>query len=340
MEKYMAIPSRHPRRIDGKEGFSKSVKFYVPALWVHMRMLMMAFLVLRSSFYCTIGQNRIRYNHRRFGRWRASIVLTLGLVVGICAYAQVPDDSLTRFDLILEIPGAVNLFQTDRLGNIFVADTKNEIRKYDARGNLQFRYSNNNLGELATLDATDPFNLLLFYPNYETVITLDRTLTPTGEYNLFDLGVPEVRALGMSRDNKIWVYDLTDFRLKKIDQNGKLLLASDDLSLTLGRGLQPNFIIERDQQVFVNDPEVGILVFDLFGRYLKTIDLKGLSDFQIVQDRIIYWQGEQLRSFHLSALLDRPIRTPFLTASAQPISIRKNVWYVALPDRIQVFVRQ
>src|SRR5690606_16861793 len=119
------------------------------------------------------------------------------------------------------------------------------------------RFNNNKLGNLQHIDATDPFNVLLYYPDYFTVLTLDRTMNITSEYDLTNLNLIEVEAIGMSNDNNVWLYDEVTFKLRKVDRNGQVLLESVELNLLLQYTPHPNFILERENKVYLNNPETG-----------------------------------------------------------------------------------
>ncbi|MEM9823603.1 MAG: hypothetical protein AAF985_21135 [Bacteroidota bacterium] len=261
----------------------------------------------------------------------SSLLLTLCLSQKTMAQ---PGDSL--YTLHQQLPENIRFFTTDQLQQCYLVTKENELIKYNDQGNLLFRFNNNRLGALAFVDATDPFNLLLYYPEFLTVIFLDRTLNPTGEYNLYDLDIIEVKALGLANDNNIWIYDDVSFRVKKINRNGTVLSESDDLSLLLGQGIQPNFIVERQNLVFVNDPEVGILQFDLFGQYVKTLEITGLREFQILDSRLIYRQEGTLYSFHLESLATQKIAFPQGQKKLEKIEIQKDRMYIQ--DGNQLFL--
>ncbi len=202
-------------------------------------------------------------------------------------------------------------FTTDGLANLYSVNKAYEITKYNAKGLENFRYSNTRLDAPEFIDATDPFNILVFYPDYQTVILLDRTMTETAVLNLIDFDFFNINAVAVSSDNKLWIYDELNFRLKKIDRNGEVMQESDDLSLLLRKDFKPNFITEREQKVFVNDPEVGILVFDFFGQYIKTLEFKGLEEFQVFRDFIIFRdEAGVLQKYHLKSLLVSPLKMP------------------------------
>lgn len=219
-------------------------------------------------------------------------------------------------------------FTTDNLGNIYTLTIDNQVVKYSPEGVEQFRYPNRTLGEASLLDATNPFHLLLFFQEYQTVLTLDRTLSVTGQFNLFQLGFQGAKAVGTSSDGMLWVYDETSFILKKIAADGTVIAKSGDLSLAIGQGLHPVFLVEREQTVFLNDPEIGVLVFDAFGQYRKTIPMLGLQEFQVLDDQLVYFREGRLWSFHLTALLERPFSLANDLTQASKVQVTNGVFYV------------
>lgn len=237
--------------------------------------------------------------------------------------------------------GAINIkakaFTTDKLSQIYVITEQNEVIKYDPYGNEMFRFNNNRLGNLQHIDATDPFNVLLYYPDYMTVITLDRTLNQTIEYDLINLNLLEVKAIGMSNDNNIWLYDDVTFKLRKVNRKGQVLIESDDLNLLLFYTPTPNFILERANTVYVNNPETGVLVFDIFGKYIKTLDFKGLDDFQILNNQLTFRKGKKLMSFHLQPLVLQTIELPPDVDKEDKIRIQKNKLFIKKKDKVLIY---
>ncbi|MBK9015279.1 MAG: hypothetical protein IPM82_15130 [Saprospiraceae bacterium] len=255
----------------------------------------------------------------KFGSYKLLLLLLLFSFVKMPAvHAQSPP----------VFPEKIKNFTTDNLGNIYTLTLDNQVVKYTPDGLEQFRYPNRTLGEASLLDATNPFRLLLFFPEHQTVLMLDRTLAANGQLNLYQLGFQGVRAVGMASDGLLWVYDETNFLLKKIDADGTVMASSGDLSLATGQPLHPVFLVEREQTVFVSDPAVGVLVFDAFGQYRKTIPLPGLTEFQVMDGQLIYSRDRQLWSFHLAALLERPFSLPFELGQASKVHVTNGMLYV------------
>lgn len=238
---------------------------------------------------------------------------------------------------LVSIPVDAQYWTTDKLGQIYVLDQNQELIKFNNQGRPVFRYSNSTLGHLAQMDVTNPFSILLFYPDFATVIILDRTLSEIGEFNLLDLDIIDVTAVGASNDNNVWLYDPVNWRLKKIDHQGRMLQQSDDLSQVLDRGLLVRFILERGNQVFLNDPEQGIFIFDLYGKFLNRLPIKGLDAFQIMGEQLIFQHDGQLEAYHLRSLDRRILKLPIKTSATDQLQIQPDRLFVVKKDKLEIF---
>src|SRR5688500_19255010 len=62
---------------------------------------------------------------------------------------------------------AIQLMEMDHLGNIYIADEKNRVNKFDSTGLLQYNVVNNSLGDIHSMDVGNPFKIMLFYRRSE-----------------------------------------------------------------------------------------------------------------------------------------------------------------------------
>lgn len=203
----------------------------------------------------------------------------------------------TSFSFLRSYTIKANLVSTDNFSN-FYAVSNNSVLKFSPDGSFLYRYDEFKYGKIGMIDVSNPMKILIFYPDFLTVITLDKFLSPLNSYNFFTLGYQNISAVASSVDGRIWVYDNIDFKLKKIEESGKVFRESQQLNTVLDQTPNPNFMFERDNKVYVNDPAIGIMVFDIFGTYSKTIPVKGLSKFQVLQDEIVYYDSSQIRSYN------------------------------------------
>lgn len=242
-----------------------------------------------------------------------------------------------EFTLTTNLTGPFQFFTTDKLQQVYAVTPRNEVIKFSPDGQEIFRFNNNTLGQLGHVDATDPFNLLLFYPDFQIAITLDRTMSITGEFNLQDLDIFNVQAMATARDNDIWLYDELNFQLKKISREGIVQSSSEDLNLLLGQAPEVKSIEARENFVYLNAPNIGLIVLDNFGNYHKTIPIKNIQQFQVLDKQLVFQQNDQLFVFHLQALTETPLALPAAEATADQIRLQKNRLYALSKSVLRVY---
>jgi hypothetical protein len=240
-----------------------------------------------------------------------------------------------RYALLDSFPVKANSITVDNFSN-FYAVGDNQVLKFDRDGKFLVRFEEVKNGKIGSVDVSNPFKMLVYYPDFMTAIVLDKFLTYLVSYSFFDLGYQSVTAVGSSADGYLWFYDATDYTLKKIDATGKVQLKSQPVNQLIDNVIMPNFIVEKNGQVFVNDPKVGILVFDNFGAFYKTIPIKGLQKFHILQEQIVYYQDEKLRSYNPVTFDAKMISLPDTIGVMQAV-IEKNRIAILKSDRIDFY---
>lgn len=265
-------------------------------------------------------------------RFSVKFIFFLGLMIPLtsCKTQLLEAQSgLTDHDILLKTKG----YTLDDLGYLYLISDKNELIRYDPNLVEQYAYSNERLGSLTSVDANNPLKLLLFYENYQTIIMLDNLLGEIGRYNLFDLGFNDVNAVGISNDNNVWLYDPIDYKLKKIDNAGRLLVESITMYNEGLEYIRPSFLVEKGNKVFLYDEGHGFFLFDNLGQYLYKIPIKGLKSYQIIDENtIIFLEDDKIQTYDLtykSAQVFKPT-TEYTKADIEDILISKK--YVFLRD--------
>ena len=59
----------------------------------------------------------------------------------------------------------------------------------------------------------------------------------------------------------------------------------------------PNYILEYDNKVYLNVPNSGVYIFDLYGTYISKIELKDLEKFQIIDNKIYFTQNNEFKYY-------------------------------------------
>jgi len=214
-----------------------------------------------------------------------------------------------EYTLLKSIQFADVFFTTDKLGNAYVI-AGNQLLMFDSQGRPIATYSDNTQGALRSADASDPLKILLYYPDFARIIILNSKLALQSTINLRPMGIVQPTLICNSNHEGYWVFDLQDFQLKKIDLNLRIGSESGNISQLVGYDVLPDFMVEADNFVYLNNPSTGILVFDLYGTYYKTIPIRNLHSFQLIGDELLYADSGAFHSFHLKRLEEREIILP------------------------------
>jgi len=224
---------------------------------------------------------------------------------------------------------------TDKLGQVYIVNTADELIKYNAQGQQQFIYFDRTLGEISYIDATNPFQVLVFFEGFQAIVWLDRTLNPISMMRLSDFGFFQLNTIAVASDNRLWIYDNTTFQIKKIDNQGEVIVESMELN-NLTTNLNPNFIIEKNNRIYLNNPETGIFVFDIFGQYIETIPISNLTTFQIMDGQLWYQNKTEFNSYHFKTLQTKTIDLPFRIEAKQTVFKQKNNWFWVKDEEVVI----
>ena len=227
------------------------------------------------------------------------------------------------------------ILTVDNFSNFYTVEN-NKLFKFSPEGDFLYPYEEIIYGKIGLVDASNPMKITVFYPDVLTVVTLDKFLAPLTTYNFFNLGYQDISAVASSSDGRLWFYDNTDFKLKKIDETGTVYQESQPLNTVLDAVPNPNFMVEKNNALYLNDPKLGIMVFDVFGSYGKTVPIKGLKKFQVFQDQIIYYDSAKLNSYNLITLDLKSISLPD-TTDVIMASLQKDRLAVLKKDRVNFY---
>lgn len=189
---------------------------------------------------------------------------------------------------ILLIKGDFDTFTTDELGNIYALH-EDELKLYRATGELWIRNSIKTMGTINAISAFYSLKPMLFSQEMQQVAVLDNTLAVQGDVIWLNrLGFEQATLVSPSVQNHFWVYDQLDMQLIRVNRQWERTSSTGRIDQLLGISPDPVGIVEYDNWVYLNDPLNGLLVFDLFCTYSKTIPVTNAKDIQIRKDGIYF----------------------------------------------------
>ncbi|MEE4258101.1 MAG: hypothetical protein V2I47_13770 [Bacteroidales bacterium] len=249
------------------------------------------------------------------------LILTLVLTAGEEGYEQ-----------IRAVNAKGDFIRSDELGNVFLVDD-NQLIKYNSEGRKLHSYTNLYSGDITFVDTHDPFKILLYYRSFGQVEFLDHTLSlASSSIDLNSLGLSLATLVCASYQGAFWVYDPMNFELVRISAGLEVSERTGNLVQVTGLSPEPNYLLERDNFLYLNDPETGIMMFDKYGTFYKTIPVKGLNSFQVFNNRIIYTEGEEIFIYD--------IKLNELSSASLPAGNKKSVSLCLSLDPQMLFVLQ
>ncbi len=205
-----------------------------------------------------------------------------------------------NFTLIKKFSVKTDHFYTDQLKNLYMV-SGSKLIKYDFQHNNTLEYQDLLSGNITLADVSDPMRLLVYYSQFNKLLFLDRFLSPLQPaIELSDLGHEMVPVVCVSKNGGFWLYDEMYDKLFYYDRNLQQKIQSVNIASLTGDEKKPAFMTEYSNFLYLNVPDQGILIFDQFGGYLKTLEIKNIVDFQIKNNELVYFKNKQLNFYSLN----------------------------------------
>ncbi len=174
----------------------------------------------------------------------------------------------------------------DKFGfNYFITD--NTFIKKNATVTLE--YKNVPLGKIAKVDLENPLKIILFYENFNTVVTLDNQLNETQKVNFSEIEKPiVVNAVGLASQNRFWIYDNLTQQLGLYDYlNGDYTVLTQSFQGNL-KYYQSDF----NYFIWIDEKNNGYTC-DVFGKITKLESLPVFDSIQIMSIDLFIYSKEQ-----------------------------------------------
>ena len=226
-------------------------------------------------------------------------ILKIGLITLVCitllcsAFVYHPEP----IPVCIRFPHKITHVEVDNFGNIYTI-SQNEISKYNANGIFQKQFSTKRYGKIEFVDAMNPLKILVYYKDFQQIVFLDNQLTTSStQISLEKMGCEQASLVCASANNSFWVFDNQNNELLKFDAELKPLVKTGNLKRILDIDIKPNYMQEHNNYLFLNCPNEGILVFDTYGTFSKTIPLKGLKEFNVINGHVFYFENHTLKEY-------------------------------------------
>jgi hypothetical protein len=260
------------------------------------------------------------------------------VLLGILAFAAVNAQTDSSFRTVRTTQGDIIAFTVDNLDNIYLLSSTNQVKKLNTKGDSVAIFNDvKKYGKATLIDVSNPLKVLVYYRDFATIVVLDRLLTIRNTIDLRKQNILQVRAIGQSYDNKIWLYDELENKLKKIDEDGKLLQETPDFRQLFGEAPVPTKIFDQDQFVYLYDSTKGVFVFDYYGALKNKIAITGWKNFKVVGKFIYGSANNKLYRYNISNLRIEEWKMPDEIATSSSFNFTSSRLYALKNNRVEIY---
>ena len=261
------------------------------------------------------------------------------ILVFICSFVATgfaQKDSAFRF--IKTIKGNFTSFTVDNLDNIFLITSSNQLKKLRSNGDSGGIYNDvKRYGNPTLIDVSNPLKILIYYRNYSTVVVLDRFLNMRNTIDFRKQNIFSVTAIATAYDNNIWLFDEQDYKLKKIDEEGKQQLETVDIRFLLNEAISPTQLIDRDNYIYLYDAEKGFYIFDYYGAYKNKLTFTGWSNTEVNGTTLYGFKENKLEMYQLNSLSLKEYPLPAFFGNYLSIKVMNGKLYLLKKDGIDIY---
>lgn len=241
------------------------------------------------------------------------------------------------FQLVNEFSTSATRFTTDNLKKIYLVEN-NQVFKLNYSGDTLFTYSDKTLGNITSIDVSNTLRPLLFFKGNAQIVVTDNTLSAQqASYKLEELNLYQTQLIASSLvDNGIWIYDQELFQLIKVNTSFERIYESGNLEQLLQKdSLTPSQLTEDKGKVYLTSPNHGVLVFDIYGSYIKTIPVKDVQQIQVANGNIYYQKNDKYYVYNELNFEETEIILP--EVQIKSVRLEKDHLIIQSLDKISIY---
>ena len=244
-------------------------------------------------------------------------------VLFVCI-SQIQAQTTIQDTISIPLGSSIN---SDNLDNLYVITPTNDIIKYNKNGQKIATANFKVLGNISSIDAGNPFEIYVFYRDQNKIIFLDNMLNIRGECDLESIGISQIACIARSSDNQIWLFDMSDQKLKKYSKDLKLLNESAALNnFPIGNDINPSLILDINSSILILN-NYNVIEFDLYANFNKTVLIDTLKSFQFLNNKIVFLKENSIKLYDKS-LLKMEIFNQILPVGTKGVRIEKERLFI------------
>jgi hypothetical protein len=175
----------------------------------------------------------------------------------------------------------------DGLGNNYYLKDNVVIKEKEAQ---KWEYKNVALGKITSVDYLNPLQIVVFYEDFNTIVTLDNQLNEIQKLNLFDIdNTIFASKIGLAAQNQFWIYN-------SLTQQILLFDYLKNTSKNIGNPIQES--IQYTQSDFNNfywiDDINNWYAIDIFGKVSLLANIPPFEKIQIIDNEKLLFSRDNV----------------------------------------------
>ena len=252
------------------------------------------------------------------------------ILMPIClSFGQIPKLKTTEINSqILEDKIYVGF---DGLGNNYFIKNNVFIKQNETQ---TWEYKNVALGKITSVDYVNPLKIVVFYEDFNTIITLDNQLNEIQKLNLFEIdNTIFASKIGMASQNQFWIYNALTQQILLFDY-------LKNTSKTVGNPIAEN--IKYTQSDFNNfywiDEINNWYSIDIFGKVTLLANIPPFEKIQIIdhekllfsRDNTLYCLNNQSKTIFEIEIVEKSFRNFYYKDQILAIFTNQQINYFKL----------
>lgn len=217
-----------------------------------------------------------------------------------------PTDETSAPILLSNIQQTGEYVTSDGQGNFYIVN-RNKVSRYNIAGKNSGDYSWGY--NISSVDASDPSRILLFSKGDRVVKYLDGTMNQyTVDIKLDELGFDAPSVACSDNVDGFWIYDAQQDQIFQISSSLRIAASSYSLSAISGNTFMPMQMRLKNKQIFISDAYRGVMIFSNTAKYIKTLQLFGVTQFDVnARDEIGFYLNNKIEIYNIGSSTKREI---------------------------------
>ena len=243
-----------------------------------------------------------------------------------------------EFRLQKIIQGDFVRLAVDPLQQIYLLSSNGQLLKKNLEGdslavfNEFVRY-----GKKADLDVSNPLRPLIYYSDYANLVLLDRFLGKRAVLDLRRLGFYQVGVTAQSYDNGIWMQDLEQGQLIRLNESGQVQDRFTDFRRLFDSVPQPKVIFDQGNFLYLYDPNLGFYLFDHYGAFKKRVPMYGWKDVNVLSGMLFGRKEQTMFRYDTQRMELHEFPIPGEWKNSRQLLLSQDHIFVLLNNRLEIY---